>query len=55
MERLAMKRLVLLVFLALVGPRLLLAAAAHYVEDHYDIPGVHDCWGIRPHPWECRR
>jgi hypothetical protein len=28
--------------------------AAHAVEDRYDIPGIHDCWGIRTHKNECR-
>jgi hypothetical protein len=28
--------------------------AAHYVEDHYDVPLVHDCHGLRPHHEECR-
>jgi hypothetical protein len=55
MERLAVKLLVLIVFFALVGPRVRLAAAAQYIEDHYDIPGVHDCWGFRPHFSECGR
>jgi hypothetical protein len=28
--------------------------AARYIEDHYDVPFVHDCHGIRPHHDECR-
>jgi hypothetical protein len=28
--------------------------AARYVEDHYDVPMVHDCHGLRPHHDECR-
>ena len=54
MRRLPLNLFVLFVLFAIVSPRIRLGAAAHYIEDHYDIPGVHDCWGFRPHPEECR-
>lgn len=27
----------------------------HAVEDRYDVPGIHDCWGIQRHRMECGR
>jgi hypothetical protein len=54
MERLSTRLLVLAVLCLLVASWLR-QAAAHYIEDRYDIPGVHDCWGFRPHRWECKR
>ncbi len=31
----------------------LVMTAVHALEDRYDLPGVHDCWGIRTHKSEC--
>ncbi len=46
-----MKRLLAVVLM--LAP--LAVPAAHAIEDRYDVPGVHDCWGIQPHRYECSR
>ncbi len=46
------RTVLLIIVVAVAGSRV--EPIARAVEDRYDLPGVHDCWGIYRHPSECR-